>query len=98
MHHLAAENILKRRNENKKYHDARTGANILSVNRNDLVLVLKAKRDFKFDQPYDGPYRVENILSPVVVTIKKGNKTIKIHTNRLKRADADYGLKAPPLI
>lgn len=98
MHQLAMDNILKRKNENKRYHDSKAKTNLLSLNRNDLVLVLKAKRDFKFDQPYDGPYRVENVLSPVVVTIRKGKKVVKIHTDRLKRADADYGLKTPPLV
>lgn len=97
-HQLAVENILKRKNENKRYHDSRAKTSILSLKRNDLVLVLKAKRDFKFDHPYDGPFRVENILSTVVVTIRKGNRTVKIHTDRLKKAEADYGLRAPPLI
>lgn len=98
MHQLAAENILKRKDENKRYHDSRTKANLLKLNRNDLVLVLKPKREFKFDHPYDGPYRVENVLSPVVVTIRKGNRAMKIHTDRLKKAEADYGAKTPPLI
>lgn len=98
MHQLAAENILRRKHANKHYHDSRAKTNILALKRNDLVLLLKAKRDFKFDQPYEGPYRVEEILSPVVVTIRKGKKAVKINTDRLKMADANYGSRTPPLV
>jgi len=66
------------------------------LKENDLVLIKKAVKDGKFDQPYEGPYRVENILSPVTVLIKEGRKSIKIHKDLLKLAEADYGEKTPP--
>lgn len=53
---------------------------------------------FKFEQPYDGPYRVEKMLTPVTVLIRKGKKSIKVHMDRVKLTSADYGLKTPPPI
>lgn len=98
MHDLARENIIKRKVENKNYYDGKAKTTGLNLKPNDLVLILKNKKEFKFEQPYDGPYRVEKILSPVTVLIRKGRKSIKIHMDRVKLAKADYGPKTPPPI
>lgn len=98
MHDLARENIVKRKEENKYYYDGRAKTSTLELKPNDLVLLLKPKKDFKFEQPYEGPYRVEKILSQVTVLIRKGKKSIKIHMDRIKLAKADYGIKTPPPI
>lgn len=98
MHDLARENIIKRKEENKFYYDGRAKTSPLDLKPNDLVLILKNKKKFKFEAPYEGPYRVERILSPVVVLIRKGRKSIRVHMDRVKIAKADYGPRAPPLI
>lgn len=40
----------------------------------------------------------EKIISPVVVLVKKGNKSVKINTDRLKIAQANYGKNIPPIL
>lgn len=97
-HDLAKENILRLKETNKKYYDKKRDKEPLNLKINDLVLVLKAKKKFKFEDPYEGPYRVEDIISPVSIKIRKGAKTFKVHTDRVKKATADYGSKTPPKI
>lgn len=97
-HELARENILKLKQTNKKYYDKNKDKNPLKLKINDLVLILKTKKNFKFEDPYEGPYRVEDILSPVTIQVKKGNKSIKIHIDRVKKATAEYGANTPPRI
>lgn len=96
-HELARENILKRKEANKEQYD-RTHHSDITLKRNDLVLILKNKKNFKFDDPYEGPYRVEKMLSPVSVLVRKKKKSIRVHLNQIKRAIADYGDKVPPEI
>lgn len=98
MHDLAREKIIKRKEDNKRDYDKRAKTSALNLRPNDLILLLKSKKDFKFEQPYEGPYRVEKVLSPVVILIRKGNKSIKVHMDRVKLAKADYGSKTPPPI
>lgn len=97
-HDLAKENILKMKMNNKKHYDKHRDEKVLDLKINDLVLVLKPKKIFKFENPYEGPYRVEELISPVAIKIRKGNKTIRVHTDRVKKATANYGNKTPPKI
>lgn len=97
-HDLARENIFKVKVANKKNYDKARNKHILQLKVNDLVLVLKAKKTYKFENPYDGPFRVEKILSPITVLIRKGSKSMKIHLDRIKKAKADYGSETPPKI
>lgn len=97
-HDLAKENIIKLKENNKKHYDKGRSKSFLQLQTNDLVLMLKSKKKYKFENPYEGPYRIEKVLSPTVVLIKKGNKTIKTNTERLKLAKADYGKNTPSLI
>lgn len=98
MYDLARDNIIKRKEENKYYYDGRAKTSTLHLKINDLVLLLKSKKDFKFEQPYEGQFRVEKMLSPVTILIRKGKKSMKVHMDRVKLAKADYGIKAPPPI
>lgn len=95
-HIMAKEKILQRKKSNKMTHDK--NVNQLDLKRNDLVLVLKHKKNHKFDIPYEGPYRVEAITSPVTIKIRKGKKSYRIHVNRVKLATANYGPDTPPLL
>lgn len=81
---IAKENIDNRKQINKMYRDA--NSNPISLKIGDEVLMRKPFKNHKFSTPYDGPFTVEEILSPVTVKIKKGNKTVKIHTDKLKKA------------
>lgn len=79
---IARDNIDKRKQINKVYRDA--SSNPISLNVGDQVLMKKQQKSHKYATPYDGPFTVVEILSPVTVKIKKGNKEIKIHTDKLK--------------
>lgn len=95
-HEYARDNLLRMKETNKKYYDRHRSKTNLHLKVNDLVLLLKAVKTFKFENPYEGPYRVEKIISPTVVLIKKKNKSLKINTDRLKPATANYGKDTPP--
>lgn len=82
---IARENIEDRKGKNKAYRDAK--ANPISLKVGDRVLIRKQFKEHKFAAPYDGPFEVKNILSPVTVEIKKRNKIIKIHKDKLKLAN-----------
>lgn len=97
-HDMARENIIERKEQNKKHYDSRVKTKALHLKTNDLVLIFKQKKDSKFDAPYEGPYRVERMLSPVTVLIKRNNKSIRVHVDKIKLARADYGDKTPPPI
>lgn len=97
-HIMAREQYEKRKIENKKYYDKNRKNGTLDLQINDLVLILDPKKKSKFSPLYTGPYRVVEICGPVTVKVKIGKKSTKIHTDRLKRAEADYKEKTPPPI
>lgn len=81
---IAKQNINERKQKNKEYRDVKSNA--LSLKIGDRVLFKKPFKTHKYATPYDGPFSVEEIISPVTVKIKKGHKLIKIHTDKLKLA------------
>lgn len=98
-HELAKANIEKRKFDNKKNYDKSRNKTPLNLKINDLVLIQNPAKKFKHSPPYLGPYRVAEICSPVVIKVKIGNKIKKIHTDRVKKANADYGASTPePII
>lgn len=79
----AKENIEYKKIQNKKQRDK--NANPLNINVGDQVYLKKPFKEHKFATPYDGPFTIEEILSPVTVKIKtKNNKIITTHTDKLK--------------
>lgn len=97
-HEMARAHIEKRKYDNKRGYDKNRNPKTLNLKVNDLVLVLNPHKKYKYSTPYLGPYRVTEICSPVVIKIKIGNKIKKIHTDRVKKANADYGNSTPELI
>lgn len=65
---MARENIYIRKQKNKEYYDKQ--CNPINLNVGDRVYVYKNNKEHKYGSPYDGPYTVEEILSPVTVKIK----------------------------
>lgn len=94
-HERAKELITKRKLENKKRYDQK-GASELKLKRNDLVLVYRDVRKGKFEDKYSGPFRVEEIISPAITKIRRKNKSVIIHNDKLKLATADHGVQTPP--
>lgn len=91
---LAKAHLLNRKMQNKKQYDANTEEEDIAVN--DLILIRTQKRKHKFDDVYEGPYRVVNASDSYVTVMKKGKK-IKYHKNLTKKAKATYD-KVPPEI
>lgn len=64
------------------------------ISSGDLILTKKYVKGDKFDDLYDGPFRVHDVKGGTVI-YAKGNKLIKVHKNFIKKASADYG-DGPP--
>lgn len=60
---------------------------MINLKIGDPVLILKNKKNYKFDTPYQGPYIIEKVLSPVTIIVKKGHKSMKVHINRVKKSN-----------
>lgn len=91
---FAKESIMKQKNANKQQYDKKTKP--LNLNKNDLVLMKKTQRKQKFEQPYEGPYRVEEVTTDVNAKIRKGKKLVRVHNDQLKLAQANHGPDTPP--
>lgn len=89
-HLLARDTYIKRKESNKTNYDKGRREQPVVYEVNDLVLLLDPKKKTKFGSLYLGPYRVTEVCGPVTVKIKIGNKISKIHTDRLKKAEANY--------
>lgn len=95
-HQLAKTHILEQKHANKRTYDKKI--NPIELKKNDLVLIKKEVKSGKFDEPYEGPFRVVDVPSEVTVFYKRGKKIARIHKYRVKKATADYGDKTPPEI
>lgn len=95
-HKKAREMIAKSKEKNKIQYDKKA-KNPLSLKRNDLVWLFRErkKEGDKFEQKYDGPYRVEQVISPAVTKIKIKNKSKVVHNDKLKLSKANHE-KTPP--
>lgn len=94
---LARENVIQGKNKNKKYYDQYRDKQVLNLKKNDLVLVLIPKKNRKFDNPYEGPYRVIKEQGPVTVLVQRNDKNVKVHKDRIKLAQANFP-NPPPLL
>lgn len=90
---IAGEQLYNKKLKNKEYYDKKTSEYDIQIN--DLVLVKDPIKKHKFQDIYDGPYRVIK-TSDSYIEILKGGKKIKLHKNMVKRANAQYD-KVPPL-
>lgn len=86
---IARENLIKRKEHNKTYYDSHNKTENLELNIGDSVYMLKQNRNHKFDEIYEGPYNVIEITGRNSVKIKKNNKIIRTHKNKLKKATED---------
>lgn len=94
---IARRMIMDRKHSNKTQYDKRN-ARPLILKRNDLVLQKNEVKKSKFDSPYLGPYRVEQIVSPAITKIRKKNKSVIVHNDKLKLVHADHGINVPPVL
>lgn len=78
---LAHEKINQEKIKNKIQRDKKQ--NPIEIEVGDNVFWYKPHKEHKYGTPYEGPYEVVQILSPVNVQIKKGNKITKVHKDHL---------------
>lgn len=91
---LAKEELLNRKLKNKQYYDA--NVKDIEIYPDDLILVKSQVKKHKFQDVYEGPYRVLDVFDCYVEIMKNGKKT-KLHKNLIKKAEADYETE-PPVI
>lgn len=89
---IAEEKLTLRKIANKKIYDRKT--NPLDVKVGDLVLMKNFVKANKFDNVYEGPFRVIDVKDQYV-TIMKKNKPMKVNKDHLKISKAKH-LNPPP--
>lgn len=92
---LANEKLQERKITNKKQHDK--NLNVIEFKVNDLVLVKAFTKQEKFQETWNGPYRIVEVPSEAYVIIRNGRKNEKIHKDNIKHAKGRYE-KVPPEI
>lgn len=86
-HKLAEKRLQKRKETNKRNYDK--DKSDLDIEIGDLVLTKNHNKKTKFDNQYDGPYRVID-ASEAYVTIMKNKKPVKVHKNDIKTSRAKH--------
>lgn len=84
---IAGEHLQSRKLANKQYYD--TNINELDINIDDLVLVKSQTKKEKFQNVYEGAYRVIDIFDNYIV-IMRGNEKLKIHKNLVKKSYTNH--------
>lgn len=90
---LAKEHLHTKKLQNKQYYDKDTSQ--VDIKINDLVLIRSQVKKHKFQEVYDGPYRVIDTSDSYIEVMRNG-KRLKVHKNLTKKAQAKYD-KEPPL-
>lgn len=89
---LAKEHLYNKKLRNKKYYDSNTID--IDLKENDLVLVKSQTKKHKFQDVYEGPYKVLDVFESYI-EIMKGNKRTKIHKNLVKKSQAEQRNESP---
>lgn len=90
---LAKMHLTNKKLQNKQYYDS--NACEIDIDIDDLVLVKNQVKKHKFQDVYDGPFRVLDVSDSYVEIMKSGKRS-KIHKNLIKKANAEYD-KEPPM-
>lgn len=89
---LAKEHLLNKKIRNKQNYDSNTINIDLKID--DLVLVKNQVKKHKFQDVYEGPFKVLDVFDSYV-EILKGGKRSKIHKNLVKKSQAEHGNGSP---
>lgn len=89
---LAKEHLQTKKLKNKHYYDKKS--NDETFEKDDLVLVRSQVKKDKFQEVYEGPFRVIDV-EDVYVKIMRGNKITTLHKNLIKKAKATYTHEPP---
>lgn len=83
---MAKNHLTSKKLSNKKYYDS--NAHEFEISENDLVLLKTQTKNNKFQEIYEGPYRVVQSHKNFV-EIRKNGRIMKVHKNLLKRTVAN---------
>lgn len=89
---LAREHLMNKKLKNKEYYDS--NASEIKLNIDDLVLVKSQVKKHKFQDVYDGPYRVLDVHDSYIEIMKNGKRT-KVHKNLIKKSNAEHDREPP---
>lgn len=81
---IAKEHLHNKKLQNKHYYDAKTKEYDIRIG--DLVLYKNPIKKHKFQNVYDGPYKVLDTFDSYI-EIWKENKKVKVHKNMIKKAN-----------
>jgi len=82
-HKIARENLIKKKNDNKKYYDQKI--NEQELHAGDKVLMKNQNKKNTLGQNWLGPYEITMTHDNENITIKKGRKDYRIHENMVKK-------------
>lgn len=83
---LARENLHKRKESNKKTYDELHHTKNLELQVGDAILVRKQVKGHKFENEYDGPFKITEITGPNSIKAKnEKGKIIRTHKNKIKK-------------
>lgn len=89
---LARDHLNAKKQQNKQYYDS--NARKCDIQVNNLVLIKSQVKKHKFQDVYEGPYRVVDTAESYITVMKKGKK-LKIQKNHTKKAQADHENEPP---
>ena len=75
---------LLKKKRSKEYYDEKINEKIFKIG--DFVRIKNPAKKGKLDFNWSKPFEVINVNSDVNTTLKIGNKSVRIHNNRLKMA------------
>lgn len=84
---LARERLLNKKLRNKQNYDANTINIDLKID--DLVLVKSQVKKHKFQDVYEGPFKVVDVFDSYIEILKNGKRT-KIHKNLVKKSQTEH--------
>lgn len=85
--HLMTKKLKNKINYDKTMHD-------VEIKTDDLILIKSQTKSSKFDNAYNGPYRVIDTNGPYVTVMRKG-RPAKIHKNLIKKSVANHTNQPP---
>lgn len=87
----AKKHLYEKKWQNKNYYDKKL--NEIDFKIDDMVLIKNQSKKHKFDEVFEGPYRLIDI-SDSYVEILKGTRKMKIHKNLIKKVENPVDLSS----
>lgn len=83
---LAKESLLRRKEKNQQAYNDKGHTTQLDLSIGDSVFIRRQVKGHKFEENYDGPFKVIQVTGPNSVKLRgKNNKIIRSHKDKLKK-------------